>query len=238
MLLSIIFLAIIVTRSAKRKKLGLAFTILTIAVTVFYVLLTRLGLLMPLSELPSVLCLNSCTSEKPVHSSLDDEELLNDRRSLLEILGENIARDRISILVEKSKYRLTVFYDLQPVKSYPIVLGTNPIGDKLAEGDRKTPEGIYRIRSLYPHPNWSKFIWLDYPTSQSWREHFQAKLTGKLNWLSTIGGEIGIHGVPSQKDSLINERSNWTWGCISLKNRDVDDIYQFVGDGTVVEILP
>ena len=38
--------------------------------------------------------------------------------------------------------------------------------------------------------------------------------------------------------SLIEQRSNWTWGCISLKNRDVDELYRFVGDGTLVEIVP
>jgi murein L,D-transpeptidase YafK len=166
------------------------------------------------------------------------KELLNDRRSLRELLPGNIQRDKISILVEKSKYRLTVFSNLQPIKSYAVVFGTNPLGDKLAEGDRKTPEGIYRIRSLYPHPNWSKFIWLDYPTPQSWREHFQAKLSGKLNWSSTIGSEIGIHGVPSQRDNLIEQRSNWTWGCVSLKNQDVNEIYEFLGSGTLIEIVP
>lgn len=206
--------------------------ILAIGGTVFYVLLNRMGI--PLSELPSLLCLSSCTSEPAVHQ-FANRGLLNYDRSLVEIMGEN--PEGVSILVEKSKYRLTVFHKLQPIKSYPIVLGGNPIGDKLAEGDKKTPEGIYRVRSLYPHPSWSKFIWLDYPNSQSWREHRRAKLAGKLNWDSSIGGEIGIHGVPEGSDDLIDNRSNWTLGCISLKNRDVDEIYQFIGNETVVEIV-
>ncbi len=119
-----------------------------------------------------------------------------------------------------------------------MVFGSNPTGDKLREGDEKTPEGIYHIRDLYPHADWAKFIWLDYPTSQSWRKHFQAKLTGEINFLLPIGGEIGIHGVPKGGDNLIDERSNWTWGCVSLKNDDVNEIYQFVKQGTLVEITP
>jgi murein L,D-transpeptidase YafK len=63
--------------------------------------------------------------------------------SLQDLLGSDFKKERVSILVEKSKYKLTVLYDEQPVKSYPIVLGGSPAGDKRVEGDRKTPEGIY-----------------------------------------------------------------------------------------------
>jgi murein L,D-transpeptidase YafK len=127
----------------KKRKSFIALVSLVVLGTgglVFYLLLAKMGLLMPLSELPSVLCLPSCTSEKSIHQAINNEKQLNYDRSLSEIIGGNIARDRVSILIEKSKYRLTVFYKLQPVKSYPVVLGTSPTGDKLAEGDRKTPE--------------------------------------------------------------------------------------------------
>jgi murein L,D-transpeptidase YafK len=157
---------------------------------------------------------------------------------LQDLLGSNYETEKVSILVEKSKYKLTVFYDNQPVKSYPIVLGSAPVGDKRAEGDRKTPEGIYRVRDRYPHPKWSKFIWLDYPTEQDWEEHLQAKLAGEISPEETIGSEVGIHGVPSGLDSAIDRRSNWTWGCISLKNKDVNEIYEVVTQGTLIEIIP
>lgn len=88
---------------------------------------------------------------------------------------------------------------------------------------------------LYPHPGWSKFLWLDYPNKYSWRKHFQAKLAGKINWNDSIGSEIGIHGTPS--DNLIEKKENWTLGCISLKNKDVDELYQVVQAGTEVEII-
>ncbi|MGL5834110.1 MAG: L,D-transpeptidase family protein, partial [Waterburya sp.] len=181
---------------------------------------------MPLSDLPSVFCLN-CQPEQSVHPLIKDKKLPNYNRSLQKLLGNNVALDKISILVEKSQYKLKVFYNLQPIKSYPVVFGSDPSGDKLYEGDQKTPEGIYHIKDLYPHSDWSKFIWLDYPTSQSWREHFHAKLTREINWLLPIGSQIGIHGVPSNGNNLIDQRSNWTWGCISLKNNDVNEIYQF-----------
>ena len=203
-----------------------------------YFLLFRLGFLMSPKQLPSFVCL-SCQPEEAFHPTVEGENLLHYEQPLVKLLGSKEDETKnISILIEKSKYRLIVFNNLQPIKSYPVVFGGNPTGDKLREGDQKTPEGIYYIRDLYPHQSWSKFIWLDYPRVESWREHFQAKLKGNLNWLFPIGGEIGIHGVPNEDDSLIDRRSNWTLGCVSLKNNDVDEIYDFVDTGTLVEIIP
>jgi L,D-transpeptidase catalytic domain len=216
----------------------LTFLLFVVCGAMFYLLLVRFGFLMPPSELPSVLCLSSCKPEQSVHPVIEGERLLNYRQPLKEILGENIASEKVSILIEKSKHRLTVFYALQPVKSYPVVFGGDPSGDKRYGGDQKTPEGIFHVRDLYSHPKWSKFMWLDYPTPQSWREHFQAKLSGEINWWPPIGGQIGIHGVPTGQDILIDKRTNWTWGCISLKNSDVNEIYEFVKTGSLVEILP
>lgn len=31
---------------------------------------------------------------------------------------------------------------------------------------------------------------------------------------------------------------NWTLGCVSLKNKDVNEIYQFLESGSLVEIIP
>ncbi|WP_228015558.1 L,D-transpeptidase family protein [Leptolyngbya ectocarpi] len=193
---------------------------------------------MPLADISSVVCLVSCQPEQAFHPPVKGNQLLNYNRPLQTALPDNLSQDGISVLVEKSKFRLTVFHKLEPVKSYPVVFGSSPAGDKLHEGDRKTPEGIYYIRDLYPHSSWSKFIWIDYPRPDSWREHFQAKLSGRIGWLLPIGGQIGIHGVPAGEDSMIEQRVNWTWGCISLKNQDVDEVYRFVSNGTLVEVVP
>jgi lipoprotein-anchoring transpeptidase ErfK/SrfK len=51
-----------------------------------------------------------------------------------------------------------------------------------------------------------------------------------------IGGEIGIHGVPEGFDKLIDLKFNWTLGCVSLKNKDVDDIYPYITEHTEIII--
>lgn len=204
--------------------------------SVFYWLLVRRGLIFTLNDLPEVLCINHCYSEQSLHTPPAGNEFLNYNQSLEKLLPAK-DKDQISILIEKSKHRLTVYYDRKPIKSYPVVFG-NSTGDKLQEGDKKTPEGILKVRDFYPHPSWSKFIWLDYPNPQSWRKHLQAKNSGQLPWGASIGGQIGIHGVPYNANNLIENRENWTLGCPSLKNPDVDELYNWVQKGMIVEIVP
>ncbi|MGB7521724.1 MAG: L,D-transpeptidase [Spirulinaceae cyanobacterium] len=190
----------------------------------------------PPHQLAELFNLNNSSPQKLKHPALANNDLLNYEQSLNELINQPLDKSATSILIEKSKYRLTIYYQQTPLKAYPVVFGPNPQGDKLKEGDMKTPEGMYSIRDLYPHPNWSKFLWLDYPNADSWGEHWQAKREGKINPLATIGGQIGIHGVPPGQDNLIEEGDNWTWGCISLMNADVEEIYQVVKVGTKVEI--
>lgn len=149
---------------------------------------------------------------------------------------ENIAANTIEIHVDKSDYLLSIKADGKVLKQYPIVLGSNPIDDKRCEGDRCTPEGRFGIRDKYPHKKWSKFIWIDYPNEDSWTKHNTSKQAGEIPADATIGGEVGIHGVPDSCDYLIDNHTNWTWGCISLKNDDINDFYPYVSTKTVVVI--
>jgi murein L,D-transpeptidase YafK len=122
------------------------------------------------------------------------------------------------------------------LKKYDCVFGGNPIDDKKYEGDKCTPEGVFHIQAKYPHQDWNKFILIDYPTAQSWKKFEANKAHGKIPFGAQIGGSIGIHGVPAKKEYLIDKTINWTLGCISLRNADVDEIYRYVKVGTKVTI--
>ncbi len=116
-----------------------------------------------------------------------------------------IDKSQTVIVIEKSKYCLTLYYQKQPIKSYPVLLRSNPVEYKLKKGDHKTPEVIFKVRYLYPHPNWSQFIWLDYPNHDSWQKHLQAKKLVKIGRFDAIGSEIVIHGVLNNGDYMIDE---------------------------------
>ncbi len=206
---------------------------LIFAIASFYYILNRRGYIPPINYL-----LSNFPQEKDLKLVANYNDLLNYDLAITEIVADSIDKSQTAILIEKYQYRLTIYYRDKPIKSYPVVFGSNPVGDKLQEGDMKTPEGTFKVRDLYPHRTWSKFIWLDYPNHDSWTKHLQAKKSGKIKVSASIGGEIGIHGVPANSDFLIDTRGNWTWGCISLKNKDVDEIYSVIQTGTSVKIIP
>ena len=143
---------------------------------------------------------------------------------------------KIEIIIDKSDYQLQVFTQDTLVKTYPVVFGGNAEDDKLREGDSCTPEGVFYINSKYPHQSWSKFIWINYPTADSWKKHKKAKKDNVIPQDATIGGEIGIHGVPEGADNIIADKFNWTLGCISLTNKDVNEIYPFIDKETKITI--
>ncbi len=150
------------------------------------------------------------SSEKLIHYDTPLSELLD---------SINKHNKPISILIDKSDYILSIMLDSVIIKQYPVVLGGNPIDDKLREGDQCTPEGTFKIRDKYPHASWSKFIWIDYPNDDSWKKHKAAKSKSLIPKNSSIGGEIGIHGVPDGGNFLIDTKVNWTLGCISLEEQ-------------------
>lgn len=156
---------------------------------------------------------------------------------LLDSLG--LASTELSFHVDKSDRTFSVRVREQVLKTYPCVLGEAPVGDKFHQGDRRTPEGRFTFRSKRVHDKWHKFIWVDYPNAESWRRYRQRQAAGDIPAGKDIGGEIGIHGVPDGMDHWIMQGVDWTWGCIALRNADVDEIYPYIRpQATVMEIVP
>lgn len=84
--------------------------------------------------------------------------LLNRGVKIPELIGGPVDKAAVAIRISKSQYKLTVLYKSKPVKEYPIVLGSDPVAYKIREGDKRTPEGLFKVRGLYPNRYWSKFI--------------------------------------------------------------------------------
>jgi murein L,D-transpeptidase YafK len=186
-----------------------------------------------------ILILAFFQGENNASNRSDNESTYPNQKVSLKKLIDSLNIDPVSVrvLIVKSKYELSVWSDTIELKIFPVVFGGNPVDDKLREGDRCTPEGEFKIRSKYPHKSWSKFIWLDYPNAVSWEKHNDAVKKGIIPGDSKIGGEVGIHGVPKNCDFAIDQRQNWTWGCISLKNKDVGELYEVVNSNTIIKII-
>ncbi|MEJ0102516.1 MAG: L,D-transpeptidase [Bacteroidota bacterium] len=142
----------------------------------------------------------------------------------------------IYIIIDKSDYELQVYDDKGWYATYPVVFGSTSLDDKQMEGDRKTPEGNFKVISKKLHPKWDRFIMLDYPTKESYERFNQRKQNGDIPRNATIGGGVGIHGTWPHEDYQVDKYKNWTNGCIALKNEDVEDLYNYLPVGTKVTI--
>jgi murein L,D-transpeptidase YafK len=160
---------------------------------------------------------NVLTQLKGINQTLDD--LVKDN---------GIKIEELSVLIDKSDYVLSFIHADTIVKEYPVVLGYNPEGDKMEQGDYKTPEGTFGVRSKYGHKSWKYFIWIDYPNEASWSKFNKRKANGIIGKNAKIGGEVGIHGTPEGMDNMIAEKTNWTYGCISLTRNDIAEIYPYI----------
>lgn len=143
---------------------------------------------------------------------------------------KKITGDRI--LIEKSARSLTLLDHGSPVKKYRIALGKNPVGTKEREGDNKTPEGLYRIDRRNRHSRFHRALHISYPTAEETR-----RARGKG---ASPGGNIMIHGLPDGYGWLgpLHASTDWTLGCIAVTNEEIEEIWDAVPDGTVVEIRP
>ena len=140
------------------------------------------------------------------------------------------------IVIHKTRYELKVFDRKGWLVTYPVVFGSNDMRDKLYEGDRKTPEGNFAIVSKRIHSKWNRMMMLDYPTPASYEKFNARKNAGIVPASAKIGGGIGIHGTWPHEDFQIDRFRNWTDGCISMRNRDVEELYSMVPMGTKVFI--
>lgn len=155
------------------------------------------------------------------------------------IKSNAIPIDKISIVVSKTNYTFQLRYGSFIIKTYPCVFGLNPVDDKRMEGDRCTPEGTFKVIMKFPKHEWYKFIWFDYPNEDSWKKFNASKAKGEIPKDASIGGKVGIHGVglgDNRYDYTVDQRDNWTWGCIHLKNKDLDEVFNIVSIGTKISI--
>ncbi len=140
------------------------------------------------------------------------------------------------IIIDKSDYELKIYDDDGWYATYPVVFGSKNLGDKMMEGDRKTPEGSFKVISKRPHQKWEKMLLLNYPTPADIAKFNQRKLQGILPLNARIGGGIGIHGTWPRDEMAVDYFQNWTNGCISMKREEIQEVYRLIPIGTRVTI--
>lgn len=143
-----------------------------------------------------------------------------------------------TVVVRRSCRTLDVYRRGYRVRSYPAVFGLAGSGSKLYEGDLRTPTGLYMIVDKRPHARWRQFLLLDYPNLEDLHRYWLAMEAGRIprrgERYAGVGGAVGIHGT--DKPSMNEHGLDWTFGCISIRNEDVDELAALVPVGTLVLI--
>lgn len=129
---------------------------------------------------------------------------------------------RIQVFKEQRTMQLVHHRTL--LRSYQFDLGFDPVGHKFQEGDGRTPEGAYRIDRRNYNSRFHLSLGISYPN----RSDVAAATAAGVN----PGGDIFIHGTP---DKWLGT-PDWTWGCIAVKNEEMDEIFAMVQNETKIFI--
>jgi murein L,D-transpeptidase YafK len=140
----------------------------------------------------------------------------------------------VRLVVDKSSRELSVYYGEQLQKTYKVNLGFNPEGDKIKRNDGKTPEGLYTITYKNLGSQFYKSFAINYPNKDDWKE------AAKLG--VDPGDNITIHGLANDAGPISKLKHwlgvDWTAGCVALDNSEIDELWEVVDVGTLVEIRP
>ena len=149
------------------------------------------------------------------------------------------------VVVEKGARRLRLYAGGEVVRVRRIALGFTPEGDKVRQGDGRTPEGEYKVCMKNPKSNFYLSLGLTYPNAEDaergvrdglitraqHRSITRALTNGRCPpWNTALGGEIFIHGGGVGRD--------WTFGCVALENPEIKELFDTLPAGTPVEIKP
>lgn len=136
------------------------------------------------------------------------------------------------VLVLKSERRLEVISHGEVIRQYRVSLGKQPVGHKQRSGDQRTPEGFYFIDWRHESELYNLSLHLDYPNL---KDRAAAWKRG-----DDPGSMIMIHGTPIDEEypEWFFEGLDWTNGCIALTNDNMQELWDLVPDGTLVEIRP
>ncbi|HBE40959.1 MAG TPA: hypothetical protein DDW27_07095 [Bacteroidales bacterium] len=137
-----------------------------------------------------------------------------------------------AIIADKFSRKLLLYHRGEKIKEYSAELGSNWVGNKRTDGDKATPEGMYKIIKKLDGNNtkYHKALLLNYPNTEDAARFKREVAGGSLPASAKIGGMIEIHGAGGKG-------ADWTDGCIALTNSEIDVIYRLVNIGTPVTIV-
>lgn len=178
---------------------------------------------------------------------------LQDDPLAVEIKKKKIEKIKnVSIVIEKSKFKLNLYSDTILIKSYKAVFGRNN-KPKLISGDKATPIGEYKICSIDSSTKYYLFFRFNYPNVKDLEDALRTDVItqqefdklifefhfGKcVTTPSAVTDQIGIHGIGKLNFMFKNLPFvyNWTEGSIAISDEAVDELKSIINIGTKIVI--
>jgi len=139
---------------------------------------------------------------------------------------------KVAIVVHKLDRRVYVYRDGRLAEKFDADLGRNALVDKVTAGDGATPEGRYHVTEKRANgtTRWYKALMLNYPNEEDLKNFHAMRRRGEIPRGRGPGGLIEIHGHGGKE-------SNWTDGCVAVRNAAMDRLFAAVPVGTPVAIV-
>ncbi len=136
------------------------------------------------------------------------------------------------ILVNKRDHKLFLMTGDKAIKTYSVALGRGGLEPKRRQGDRRTPEGTYRIDSRNQHSQFHRSLHISYPDAEDRKRAKKAGVSPR--------GDIYLHGLPNGQGWIgaAHRKTDWTDGCIAVTDQEIEEIWALVPNGTPIEIRP
>jgi len=139
---------------------------------------------------------------------------------------------KVAVVVHKLDRHVYVYRDGRLSEKFQADLGRNALAHKVTAGDGATPEGRYHVTEKRANgtTRWYKALMLNYPNEEDLKNFRAMRKRGEVPRGRGPGGLIEIHGHGGKN-------SNWTDGCVAVRNAAMDRLFAAVPVGTPVAIV-
>ena len=140
--------------------------------------------------------------------------------------------DAVAVVIDKYSRECLVYSSGKVIQKFDVELGENWLGTKQYQGDKATPEGIYKVERKKERSStkYYKALLINYPNEDDKVRFTKNKKNGVIANNSKIGNLIEIHGSGGNG-------ADWTEGCVALTNKNMDILYSKCSVGTPIIIV-